>query len=253
METLNTSSDTAEPLTNAADASIGTGSLSEILMGFIDTGGPVVVILLALSVFALTVALVKAIQLWPAIMRPERRLAQAMDVFTSGATADAERQFRSLPGEVAHVCALAVTGVRRKDDNGVLRERIEVAGRGAVARMRTHLRVLEVISQVAPLLGLLGTILGMIEVFRVLEGSGSAVNPAELAGGIWVALLTTATGLGVAIPASIAVQWFDCIIDREAQAIEEGVTAIVTGRPIDSQAGQGDGYGAVGLQPVAGE
>jgi biopolymer transport protein ExbB len=65
------------------------------------------------------------------------------------------------------------------------------------------LRVLELISTIAPLLGLLGTVLGMIAAFQALQESGSRADPAILAGGIWEALLTTAAGMAVAIPASI--------------------------------------------------
>jgi biopolymer transport protein ExbB len=63
--------------------------------------------------------------------------------------------------------------------------------------------VLELISTIAPLLGLLGTVLGMIAAFQALQESGSRADPAILAGGIWEALLTTAAGMAVAIPASI--------------------------------------------------
>ena len=63
---------------------------------------------------------------------------------------------------------------------------------------------LEVISQVSPLVGLLGTVIGMIDSFNELELGGSLVDPAILAGGIWTALLTTAMGLIVAIPALVS-------------------------------------------------
>jgi biopolymer transport protein ExbB len=199
------------------------------LRGLVEAGGPVVVILLGLSVFALTVMIAKTVQLRPAILRPRRRLARAAAAHAGGATREALRLFAATPGAVAEACALALEGRLHGQADAALRERVAVAARGSIARMRSHLRVLEVISQVAPLLGLLGTILGMIDVFRVLEGAGNVVNPSELAGGIWVALLTTATGLGVAIPASIALQWFDGIIEQEAHAIEAGVIAILSG------------------------
>ena len=68
---------------------------------------------------------------------------------------------------------------------------------------------LEIIAQVSPLIGLLGTVIGMIDSFNELELGGSLVDPSILAGGIWTALLTTAMGLIVAIPALISHYFFD--------------------------------------------
>lgn len=79
---------------------------------------------------------------------------------------------------------------------------------------RGRLRPLEVISACAPLLGLLGTVIGMIEAFATLASAGSDINPSLLAGGIWKALLTTAAGLIVAIPALFAWHLFDRRIER---------------------------------------
>ena len=71
-------------------------------------------------------------------------------------------------------------------------------------RIYSFLPSLEVISQVSPLVGLLGTVIGMIDSFNELELGGSLVDPSILAGGIWTALLTTAMGLIVAIPALVS-------------------------------------------------
>ncbi|HSF64460.1 MAG TPA: MotA/TolQ/ExbB proton channel family protein [Paracoccaceae bacterium] len=86
------------------------------------------------------------------------------------------------------------------------------------ARAETGLRFLDALTQVAPLLGLFGTVLGMIEAFQTLQAGGATVDPAQLAGGIWVALLTTAMGLGVAMPVSLFLTWAESGIAREAQA-----------------------------------
>ena len=82
--------------------------------------------------------------------------------------------------------------------------------------METFIPSLEIIANVSPLLGLLGTVIGMISSFSQLELGGDLVNPALLAGGIWTALLTTAIGLVVAIPAMVAHHFFEKkIIDIE--------------------------------------
>ena len=94
--------------------------------------------------------------------------------------------------------------------------------------LRSHLRPLEVIASLAPLLGLLGTVLGMIEAFRDLEQAGSQVDPAVLSGGIWQALLTTAIGLAVAMPVIVALNWLERAIDRCAHEMDSVVTRVFT-------------------------
>lgn len=85
-------------------------------------------------------------------------------------------------------------------------ERLEAEAEIRFARLERGLRYLDNVAQLAPLLGLFGTVLGMIEAFQALQDAGSQVDPSVLAGGIWVALLTTAVGLVVAMPTSVALQ-----------------------------------------------
>jgi biopolymer transport protein ExbB len=84
-------------------------------------------------------------------------------------------------------------------------------------RLSRFNRTLELIGLIAPLLGLLGTILGMIEAFKVLQDAGAQADPALLAGGIWEALLTTALGLAIAIPAIVAFNLIENRIDNFRQ------------------------------------
>lgn len=103
-----------------------------------------------------------------------------------------------------------------------------------VAGARLHdlqrgFRALDAISQVAPLLGLFGTVLGMIEAFRKLQEAGNAVDPSLLAGGIWVALLTTATGLAIAMPVSLILAWFETRLENERVEIETLTGALLNG------------------------
>ncbi len=94
--------------------------------------------------------------------------------------------------------------------------------------LRSYLRVLEVVAALSPLLGLLGTTLGMIEVFRELEMAGNRVDPSILSGGIWEALLTTSVGLAVAIPAILMVNYFDRVIERVRHLMEDAATRVFT-------------------------
>ena len=80
----------------------------------------------------------------------------------------------------------------------------------------------------APLLGLFGTVLGMIEAFKAMEVAGAQVDPAVLSGGIWQALLTTAVGLGVAIPVSLIHSMLERQGELETQALQDDLGQVFT-------------------------
>ena len=102
-------------------------------------------------------------------------------------------------------------------------------------KLEGGIRFLDFVAQLSPLLGLFGTVLGMIEAFQAMQGAGSQVDPAILAGGIWVALLTTAAGLAVAMPVSAAVTWLEGRLDGERALADRAISTIAT--PMPAQAG----------------
>lgn len=141
---------------------------------------------------------------------------------------------------------------RTEIEASVLREEIERQGRAALENLRSHTRILEVIATLSPLLGLFGTVLGMIDAFREMEAAGSRVDPSVLSGGIWEALLTTAFGLAVAIPATAAVNWLDRVVERVEHEMADAVTQVLTGpafrRPQEEPADDPLRRTAAGLQ-----
>lgn len=94
-----------------------------------------------------------------------------------------------------------------------------------------YLRILEVAVQAAPMLGLLGTVIGMIDAFSNLSSATGGIDPALLAGGIWTALVTTALGLGIAIPVYVISMWLDGRIETEEAEIEAMLSAFFN-RPV---------------------
>jgi len=134
------------------------------------------------------------------------------------------------PGPVAQVVKAAVVNRQRKRED--LREAIQDVARAEVARLERGLVVIATIAQIAPLLGFLGTVTGMIKMFMVIQKS-PLPNPGDLAGGIWEALLTTAAGLAVAIPTYLAYNFLvtrvqHLVLDMEKSANE--IVAFVTGQ-----------------------
>jgi biopolymer transport protein ExbB len=115
---------------------------------------------------------------------------------------------------------LAAGLVNRDHSREIMKESIQDTGRQVVAEMERYLDMLGTIASVAPLLGLLGTVIGMIDVFSVIVEAGVG-DPSVLAGGISKALLTTAAGLSVAIPALLFHRYFNSRVSRLAIGMEE--------------------------------
>jgi len=195
----------------------------------IALGGPVVAILIGLSIVALALILVKLYQFATLQMGTHWAAGEAVAMWSSDRRRDA---LARLAGNRSPVAAVLIVIMRLAADRSVPKQVIEdEAGRVAQERlygMRRGFRALEAIAQVAPLLGLFGTVLGMIEAFRALQSAGNAVDPSLLAGGIWVALLTTAVGLAVAMPVSLVLTWLESRVENERIAIETMATRLLS-------------------------
>lgn len=192
-------------------------------------GGPVVAILAVLSVLALAIVLVKLWQFAAGRVGDRGTARRALALHRSGRTADGLGLLARSRNPVAEVLGCAIRGSLRRDlPEATVREEVARLAVDRLEALRAYLRPLEVIAAVAPLLGLFGTVLGMISAFQQLEQAGSQVNPAVLSGGIWEALLTTAVGLAVAIPVVAVLAWLERIVDRVAHEMETVVTQVFT-------------------------
>jgi len=162
-------------------------------------GGPVVVLLLAASVLGLAVVMFKWWQL--AEVRDSRldRIATGIDLWCRGRHADGITVLRNSRIGYAGDIEFALNHLTHVDRE-LLRDELGRRARNFAERFAGLMRPLELLYYLAPLLGLLGTVLGMIEAFRELQAAAGDAAHAGLAGGIWEALLTTAVGLAVAIP-----------------------------------------------------
>jgi biopolymer transport protein ExbB len=182
------------------------------LADLVDMGGWVVGVLLAVSVLAGAVILWKLWHLAHLKVGRHAGLAAALDLWNAGDRAAARAGLRQAGTPLAVLGLRAVAG---SEGDPALRARLHAEVETHAARAEAGLRLLDTIAQVAPLMGLFGTVLGMIEAFQALQGAGASVDPSVLAGGIWVALLTTAVGLGIAMPVSVILTAFDARIAAE--------------------------------------
>ncbi len=212
-------------------------------INLVTLGGPVVALLIGLSVVALALILLKLFQFAYLRVGARRKATEAAALWSGGRHREALTRLdgdRSSPAAVLEVIA------RLSADRAVPKQVIEdEVGRAAQERLyalQRGFRGLEAIVQIAPLLGLFGTVLGMIEAFRTLQDAGNAVDPSILAGGIWVALLTTAAGLAVAMPVSLILTWFESRLENERMAMESLSTMLLSEQQIrDVKRDEADG------------
>ena len=132
---------------------------------------------------------------------------------------------------------LAAGLVNRHHPREIMKESIEDTGRQVVSELERYLNTLGTIASITPLLGLLGTVIGMIKVFAAITAHGVG-NPSVLAGGISEALITTATGLSVAIPSLIFYRYFRGKVDELVLKMEEESLKIVDVMHGDRETGQ---------------
>ncbi len=199
------------------------------VLGALGMGGPVVMILVFMSVVALAIVLVKLWQFSRLQLSRRDASSEILALYRQGAADEAVRQGEQQAHPASRLAALAIRGSRNEGlPVSAVREEVARVGAGYLAALRSYLRPLEVIAALAPLLGLFGTVLGMIKAFQALQDAGSRVDPSVLAGGIWEALLTTAVGLAVAMPVVAVLNWLESRIERAARDMEDSVTRVFT-------------------------
>jgi biopolymer transport protein ExbB len=199
------------------------------LTDFLARGGPALWLIAALSVLTLALILWKTWRLARAGAWTGARTEAALADWCGGRREKAMEALAgrgSLRARLAHVAMLNRSSDFYTDTEA--REETTRVAKALLQDTRAGLRPLELIATIAPLIGLLGTVLGMITAFQALQESGNQADPAVLAGGIWEALLTTAAGMAVAIPASMALSWFESVADNVQADMEDAATRIFT-------------------------
>ena len=199
--------------------------MSEILnfIHFVlDLGGPVVGILAIASFVALTLVIYKFFQFYIFDIGRTKDARKAIVLWQNGQTHEAInliKQKRGLIARSAHL-ALNCLSADAPTDKDKIEDAVETLATDRLHNLQSGLKALDTIAQLAPLLGLFGTVLGMIDAFKALQGAGSNVDPSILAGGIWVALLTTAVGLAVAMPITLILSYFETRLENERVNVE---------------------------------
>ena len=195
--------------------------LLELYNDYLDKGGLIFFILSLLSIFSIAIIFYKLIFFTQIRKKNFIKLEERIQLGTSKKVFSNELQENKNKNILSSMLYTLTSLSNDKSLNlSEKNEKLKVIISEHIRKLDQFLPTLEIISNVSPLMGLLGTVIGMINSFNKLEIGGSLVDPALLAGGIWTALLTTAIGLVVAIPALVAHHFFEKKVLEFRQSME---------------------------------
>ena len=191
----------------------------------LSVGGPALWVIFGISIVLVTVGLWK---FWHLIKLGAWNKKQADEILKLWLEKKVEPLNANRQNIRAKILGQTILAISDKNyTNEMVREECVRLANKDLNEARRGLRIIDLIITIAPLVGLLGTVLGMIEAFQALQDSGAQADPSALAGGIWEALLTTAAGMGIAIPASILLSWYDSVVENVQADIENLATQAI--------------------------
>ena len=195
---------------------------------FMQKGGPIMWPILLCSVVAFAIVIERLLRLRQEQIDTKSFMEQISKSLKRNKVMEALDLCDRTGGPIA---AILKAGILRHDrPRAEIREAIEDASVHEVPRLERNLPVLATVAHIAPLLGLLGTVTGLVAAFQVIESKATAlnpVNPGDLAGGIWEALLTTVFGLCVAIPTYVAYNYLVSRVDGFVLDMERSATDLL--------------------------
>jgi len=185
------------------------------LLTIIQAAGWPIWPLIACSILALALIVERFISLKTSKITPENLVQEAISVSRQGVPSAQVIEQLAQNSALGEVLASGLQAITQTRDEEQLRAKLEAAGRATAHKLERYLGALATIASAAPLLGLLGTVIGMIEIFGSQAGGGAvgSGNPAQLAHGISIALYNTAFGLIIAIPTLIFWRYFRARVD----------------------------------------
>lgn len=192
-------------------------------------GGPLMWFILAASVVGTAVFLERLWSLQRSKVLPRAFVDRIRALVAKRKTSEAQLLCEENGSSIALLMAAALRTAQSSSERAVIKEAVEEVGNREVAHMDRNVEIVGTVASVAPLMGLLGTVIGMIQVFQdfVKSYQDGSVGPDTFAEGIWQALITTAFGLTVAIPMLLAYKFLQGRNDRLVVEMEEDAMGIV--------------------------
>ena len=195
------------------------------MLEFLAKGGILVTPILLCSVLALAIFAERVIR-FAILRRRGRHVAERVaDAVSAGDMAGARRAAGESPSPMGRILSQGLDVGNQ--DQETLETVLVHATETEVRDLSRYLQSLATIANIAPLLGLLGTVIGMIKAFMVIQQMGGKVNAAVLAGGIWEAMLTTALGLSVALPTMVAHSYLAAQVDQYEARLQDGAVRLI--------------------------
>ena len=191
----------------------------------LSVGGPALWVIFGISIVLVTVGLWKFWHLIKLGAWNKKEADEILKLWLEKKVEPVNANRQSIRAKILGQTILAISD--KNYTNEMVREECVRLANKDLNEARRGLRIIDLIITIAPLVGLLGTVLGMIEAFQALQDSGAQADPSALAGGIWEALLTTAAGMGIAIPASILLSWYDSVVENVQADIENLATQAI--------------------------
>lgn len=191
----------------------------------LQMGGVLMYPILLCSVISVAIFIERLYHLHRAEINTREFLAGIRNILKKRNITEAVAICEETPGPVAHIIKAGV--LKHDQPKEEIKEAVEDAGLHEVPRLEKNLVVLATIAHITPLLGLLGTVLGMIGAFQEIQAAGGMVNAKDLATGIWEALITTAAGLTVAIPVYVAYNYLVSRVNGLVLEMEKSATEVV--------------------------
>jgi biopolymer transport protein ExbB len=194
----------------------------------IQKGGPVMYLIMILSVIAFGIVLERIYSFNRARVDSQKFMDEIIKHLKRNKIIEAIEMCNQTPGPIAHIIKAGI--LKHDRSKPEIREAIDEAAQLEIPRMEKHLPIIATIAHITPLLGLLGTVSGMIKAFQIIQAKAvtmTPVNPGDLSGGIWEALLATLAGLAVAIPTYVAYNYLVNQVDSLVYDMERSATDLV--------------------------
>ncbi len=195
------------------------------MLEFLAKGGILVVPILLCSVLALAIFVERIIRFAKLKSRGAGLAQKTVEMIKAGQQKEALSMLENSNAPMGRVLIQAMEVMDQ--DRDTLETVIANSTDEEVRSLSSYVQALATMGNIAPLLGLLGTVMGMIKAFMVIQQMGGKVNAAVLAGGIWEAMLTTALGLAVALPTMVAHSYLLSRIDKYEARLQTGAVAFI--------------------------
>lgn len=196
-----------------------------MLRHFFTDAGPVIWIILATSAVGIALFIERVLHYHRAQINATEFLSGVRNVLKRENVVEALAICDATPGPVARLVKTAI--LNRDKGRDTLREMLEDAGNVEVPRLEEKLNLIATIAQITPLLGLLGTVLGLMSAFRVIQNAGLQAHIGQLSHGVWAALICSAAGLAVAIPAYASYNYLVTRVNSIVVDMEQASTEII--------------------------